>query len=650
MDRAISIEARRIDLPIELPFLLGSVRVEPRSHEIAWADESRRLQPLTMKVLVALHDKVGEVVTRNELVDRCWDGRFVGEDVINRCISLLRRVAAESSGFAIHTVPRAGYRLVEASPDDGTDEQAVAGDNATAAVSTRRRDWMVAGGAALALLIAGSGLFAFDRLTRPRADAVMLTPFDVAGNAPLARTFAAGVSADVSSALSAAGVDVLGPDSSGKSKAQFVLRGHAELPDSNLHVTAELQDSRDHSLLWSTTFTRPAVQAQAMQEQVAANLAAVLHCALDTSRQPAGEELDQGTIKLYLKACALEQAVEPPSDQIQSLLRQVTTRDPRFAEGWARLAFFSANAAFFESSEEKSAARSEAWTAAQNALRLNPGSPAAHQALAELDLGHVPFAQIYRDGQLNRTLDPSVDSVAGDGSELLLRMGRLDEGLERARRGVELDPFTPAETADLISALIDDGHLSEARATVERAVRLWPDDTNLQLLNLDYEARFGDPGVALSILDDPHARPQSVPDVTLQAYRRLARTRKANNPAQTRAFIEWLEKQVASGQIGVDFAAPYIAQFGDVDRAFRLAFAAPADILKVDPEFLWVPESLSLRRDPRFIALANRFYVAAFWRSTGLWPDFCSTPNWPYNCKAEAARLPLNAWPKQARG
>ncbi|HEX5237790.1 MAG TPA: winged helix-turn-helix domain-containing protein [Sphingomicrobium sp.] len=645
MDRAISLDARRIELSIELPFQLGDARVDPRSHEVAWNDESRRLQPQTVKVLVALHDKLGDVVTRDELVDRCWDGRFVGEDVINRCISLLRRVAGDSGGFEIQTVPRAGYRLIEAPPSAAVEEEVVAADEPAAPASPRERYWALAISAGLAIVVAAGGLFAFERFSEPKPDAVMLTPFDVAGNAPLARTFAAGVSAEVNSALSAAGVDVLEPDSSGQSKAEFVLSGHAELPDSNLHLTAELQDSRDHSLLWSTTFTRPAAQAPAMQEQVAANLAAVLHCALDTSRQLDGEQLDQGTIKLYLKACALEQAVDPPSDQIETLLQQVTTREPRFAEGWARLAFFSANAAFYPDSEQP-ALRRQARAAAQTAIGLNPRSSLAHQALAELDLGHVPFAQIYRDAQINRTLDPSIDSVAGDGSELLLRMGRLDEGLERARRGVALDPFSPVETADLITALIDDGHLSEAGATVERAVRVWPDDTILQVVNLDYQARFGDPNAALAIVNDPAARPEKVRDVTLAAYRHLAEARKANGPAQTRAFIAWLKQEVVSGQLGVDFAAPHLAQFGDVDDAFRLALAAPADITNIDPAFLWTPEALRLRRDHRFVTLASKFYVAAFWRQTGLWPDFCSTPGWPYDCKAEAARLPLNAWPK----
>jgi DNA-binding winged helix-turn-helix (wHTH) protein/TolB-like protein len=280
---------------------MRDVRVDPRSHEVAWTDESRRLQPLTMKVLVALHDRIGEVVTRDELVERCWDGRFVGEDVVNRCISLLRRVAAESGGFEIRTVPRAGYRLTEA-PVADEQRKVVATDEVAAQVSRRSSRWAVGAAAGVVLMIGAGGLFAFERSTGPKMDAVMLTPFDVAGNAPAVRTFAAGVSADVNSALSAAVVDVLDPDSSGRSAAEFVLSGHAELPGSDLHLTAELQDSRDHSLLWSTTFTRPAAQAPAMQEQVAAKLAAVLHCALDTSRQPVGEELDQGTIKLYLKA------------------------------------------------------------------------------------------------------------------------------------------------------------------------------------------------------------------------------------------------------------------------------------------------------------------------------------------------------------
>jgi DNA-binding winged helix-turn-helix (wHTH) protein len=116
MDRAVSLEARRVDLEVEPPFLIGPAWIDPLAHEITISGRSQRMQPQTMKVLIALHDRSGQVVTRHELVDRCWDGRIVGEDVINRSISLLRRSARGKGGFRIDTVPRAGYRLVETRP------------------------------------------------------------------------------------------------------------------------------------------------------------------------------------------------------------------------------------------------------------------------------------------------------------------------------------------------------------------------------------------------------------------------------------------------------------------------------------------------------------------------------------------------------
>jgi hypothetical protein len=54
---------------------------------------------------------------------------------------------------------------------------------------------------------------------------------------------------------------------------------------------------------------------------------------------------------------------------------------------------------------------------------------------------------------------------------------------------------------------------------------------------------------------------------------------------------------------------------------------------------LFTPKATALRRDPRFMSLANRLGLVDYWRTSGHWPDFCSEPSLPYNCKAEAARL-----------
>lgn len=43
--------------------------------------------------------------------------------------------------------------------------------------------------------------------------------------------------------------------------------------------------------------------------------------------------------------------------------------------------------------------------------------------------------------------------------------------------------------------------------------------------------------------------------------------------------------------------------------------------------------------DPRFMPLAVRLGFAAYWRSTGQWPDFCKAPDLPYDCKTEVEKL-----------
>ena len=67
-----------------------------------------------MQVLLALFQAKGAIVTRDELIELCWDGRIIGEDAINRAISRLRKAAAEVGGqiIRVETLNKVGYRLV----------------------------------------------------------------------------------------------------------------------------------------------------------------------------------------------------------------------------------------------------------------------------------------------------------------------------------------------------------------------------------------------------------------------------------------------------------------------------------------------------------------------------------------------------------
>ncbi|NML06936.1 winged helix-turn-helix domain-containing protein [Sphingomonas sp. G-3-2-10] len=94
---------------------LGGVRALPSLRTLKRDDGAEEvIEPRVMQVLVALAEAGGAVVTREMLTQRCWEGRVVGEDAINRVISRLRRSADGFCGgaFRIETVTKVGYRLV----------------------------------------------------------------------------------------------------------------------------------------------------------------------------------------------------------------------------------------------------------------------------------------------------------------------------------------------------------------------------------------------------------------------------------------------------------------------------------------------------------------------------------------------------------
>jgi DNA-binding winged helix-turn-helix (wHTH) protein/tetratricopeptide (TPR) repeat protein len=106
------------DGPIHLaharPFRLGEVEVYPSTRQIVRDGRSETLEPRVMQVLVALAEARGTVLTRSALSDRCWEGRIVGENAIDRVISRIRQVAAGigMGSFHLETITKVGYRLI----------------------------------------------------------------------------------------------------------------------------------------------------------------------------------------------------------------------------------------------------------------------------------------------------------------------------------------------------------------------------------------------------------------------------------------------------------------------------------------------------------------------------------------------------------
>lgn len=134
-------------------FLLGGVTIRPSLRMIEGPSGTAKGEPRVVQVLIALADAQGSVLSRDDLLRLCWDGRIVGGDAINRAVAEVRRIAAAvGADFGIETVPRVGYRLI------GVDWDSQPGSTEVAAIpigAIGRRKLMVGGIGAVAMLAAG---------------------------------------------------------------------------------------------------------------------------------------------------------------------------------------------------------------------------------------------------------------------------------------------------------------------------------------------------------------------------------------------------------------------------------------------------------------------------------------------------------------
>lgn len=100
--------------------MLKSVRYQvghwtfvPSAHELRSGDVRARLQQRASATLSLLCERAGEVVSRQEIIDRAWGRQHLSPNSVAIVIGDLRRALGIGAGDpgSIETVPKAGYRL-----------------------------------------------------------------------------------------------------------------------------------------------------------------------------------------------------------------------------------------------------------------------------------------------------------------------------------------------------------------------------------------------------------------------------------------------------------------------------------------------------------------------------------------------------------
>lgn len=154
----------RVVLAHEAAFELGAVRFHPAHRLVEDRQRSIVVEPRVMQIFVALGRAGGAILSRDDIMERCWNGRIVGDNALHRAVRHARK-ALEQVGdgtLQIDTIKGVGYRLRNVA--DPYEPQAGQVENMRRGRVSRRVLLAAIGSGSVAL---AGGYFLFAKSPRP---------------------------------------------------------------------------------------------------------------------------------------------------------------------------------------------------------------------------------------------------------------------------------------------------------------------------------------------------------------------------------------------------------------------------------------------------------------------------------------------------
>ena len=451
-------------------------------------------QPKAFDLLLYLIAHRDRVVDKDELLAKIWPGVVVSDSALTQALRKARAMVGDDGErqTVIRTIQRRGFRFVaelqEARP--AAAEAPVPGRAAAPA---------------------------------PSEAPVGLVPFVDMSAARDHEYFCDGMAEEVINALARAGQRIVArtsafafknrPDDvreiARKLGVTLVLEGSVRKSGERLRVTAQLIDAGSGFHVWSKSWDRRVEDMFAIQDEIAQSIAASVGPARSPTSAITAAELHRpgGTSQLRFGQRAQRFAIE--------LFRQAIALDPNYAPAWAALALSYVLLYRYSSASETN--RSEALAAARRALELEPALAEAwvakgaatticcdygmaEEALAKaVSLGPASFEAHYYYGRAatemgdfakaaalyerSAAIDPEDYQALVFASQCYRSLRQTARGADAERRALAAaeralahDPTDARALVLSASALIHAGRAAEARAWVERACTLEPDE------------------------------------------------------------------------------------------------------------------------------------------------------------------------------
>ena len=632
----------QIDLAHASAFRVGPITVEPALRQVT-AVRSETLEPRVMQVLVVLAMANGGIVSRDDMVRQCWDGRIVGDDSINRVISRLRKLADEHGGGAlrIETISKVGYRLVgpvaliaSSQPEPlksaltALDDVAAFTAPATRKPGFRPRFWPRFGkvavvGGVLAAAIAAVALWPHPHGTEDRI------VVNFAGYKPLSNHLAAGLPDAIADATVAAFTeDGRVAVASGNGAGEFRLGGSIDAVGDSIHVASRIDNMRTGTVLWSRVDEIPSAQFDHIAKRTAASTVGLARCAL-SQRAIYGKPLTDRVLTLLFAECAAEMSHEAHGKALD-LARQITEIQPDLASGWSSRAFAANGLTSGDVPAVGTPGNLEARAAVAKALAIDPKDSRAWHVMVYLTPStDLPAIDRAYQAALNARLS-ECGCVFMDYGKFLLDAGRPAEALRLFERAHDIIPLNPGPLAAIGRVAAGQGRLAEAKRNFDLVTALSPSPvaaSQVSISNAMWTRNYR--GALKLIAQFPLDGPPALAKAIENGFRALE---SGDGAARKQAAAE-LNRQQGLCDCNGTFVLRMIAALGETKAAFGgLAMRAEKAPFHTREAVGWDPIFSDVRHQPGFPALAEKLGLIGYWRAMKVKPDFCSQPDPPALC------------------
>ncbi len=477
------------------------------------------LRPKTFGVMRHLVKNSERLVSKDELFATVWPGVAVTDDALVQSIGELRRALGEDGARLIKTIPRRGYRF-EASVsvdgphgDPGQPPEAVTGQRSRPYWPGRGTGgWRTAlfGSLTCAILLVAGVLWIGIKAERKSVDTPPLVELaelrvrEIAGKPaiavlPLANQtqdsaheyFADGLTQDLINALGRfSALTVISwngvlpykgkpasPEAIGAALGVgYLIEGSVRRSDERVQVIAQLVDTRQGRVLWSTRLDEALADVFTLQDDITTQIAGALAVHLEDveqRRELAKPTSNLGAYDYLLRARpALDRPTRGGIAQARILLKRATDLDPNYAAAYAALAETYYIALAMGWAESPSVYLNHAKEMADQALSISDSEVGAHVILGRIDIFYNQYKQARDEMDRALAINPNdADALAGRGNALMWS-GETDAALKTLELAQRLDPeLNPIDRFALSLAYYLKGRYDAAIEEAERNLR-----------------------------------------------------------------------------------------------------------------------------------------------------------------------------------